>query len=404
MVTVFVNKPVATENQYLFPCIVEGKRLKFNQLSRKFANLITGRESLKRWEYVFGFYSVDFAIQHHPLWDSFYPLFRLIRNKGPVYRSSHTRLIIRFAYPVHEDVAAFFIRRAKKMGYDLKVEADFYSTVWQEETKGHGVAFGGGKDSRLILGILEEYGYNPVAYASGIGLTGGVGTYRTTDISKKCVPGLADRIMAGFMALPEKYYFGSGLGEVHLEEPWHQYYDCASPTVLAETSDLFRSLGFDITVSAPAAILPYNIIQSILYKRYPDLYSHQISVAPQSKDDKNLHISLLKKYHNIDYHQHCSEELFKNLLVKYLKKQKKGGEHGFRNNRKVIDYEMRSIIAQLGAEGKILLSAEIPSSWNDTFIDYIHSYVDPEADPAFLEVYKKYAKKIPANFTGYMLP
>ena len=57
---------------------------------------------------------------------------------------------------------------------------------------------------------------------------------------------LADRVMPSFMALGRHFYYGSGLGEVHRETPWQQYYDMGSPRSLGRLSSLFASLGVEM--------------------------------------------------------------------------------------------------------------------------------------------------------------
>jgi hypothetical protein len=101
--------------------------------------------------------------------------------------------------------------------------------------------------------------------------------------------------MPALMAGGRHFYFGSGLGEVHLQTPWQQYYDWGSPAALAEFSRLLASLGVEMHAHAPAAMLPYNLIQRILFERYPALYAHQRSVARDEPSDKNLHVSLCEE-------------------------------------------------------------------------------------------------------------
>ena len=165
---------------------------------------------------------------------------------------------------------------------------------------------------------------------------------------------------------------------------------------MQEFSNLLSSLGIEMEFMSPASILPPNIIQKILFQRYPELYKYQYSVKPESQSEKNLHISLCEIYHGIDFTQHCSTELFRRLLKKFVNEEMADPENsGYRNYREVFRGEMRCIIYkmrnhQLFNEVKNI----IPESWDGEWIDCVHTYVYPEIDTRILDIFTQYAKKI----------
>jgi hypothetical protein len=343
----------------------------------------------------FGFKAVNFNIQHSDIWDSVYPLMYLTRNGGPIY-GKYDAVTIEFKYAILGPVRDFYLRRAKEFGIEIDLVGPIYETKYDIPTSGHAVAFGGGKDSRLISGILDDIGYEHSLYSS-MNLKG---TNFAVDLDANISQpigdfSLANRVIIALMSRCNKVYFGLGLGECGLNKPWLQYYDF-SPKPLKEFSRLLASLGVDIECIAPLSVLPYNIIQKILVEKYPGLYEGQLSVNPEEKSEKNLHVSLCKAYHGIDFKQHCSEELFRSLLSDFVQKHiENPNDFGFRNYREIFSKEMRCIIYNLREHSLFEGVRElIPSEWGGCWIDYIHSYAYPEIDPKFLAVLTEYAKGI----------
>jgi len=351
----------------------------------------------KRTPYKFGFRAVNFEILHSELWDSIYPLMYLIRNGGPLF-DKFEAANIRFEYPVLESAADFFITRAKNFGINLSVEGPRYTGNFEIETAGNCLTLGGGKDSRLLYGILNELGQDPVVFSSlGIGnqdYTGNISAKRSEPIGSFA---LANRIFPALMSGSETIYFGLGLGECYHHEPWVQYYDF-SPRPLRKFSDFLQSVGLQTECIAPLSVLPYNIIQKILFERYPELYSHQISTGINDRSEKNLHVALCKAYHGIDFKQYCSEKLFRALLRKFIRTQATGSFPGspirqaarkfFRDEMKVMIFKMRDqpLFKDLGYE--------IPAEWNGEWINYIHDYVYPSINKDFLGIISEYAESI----------
>ena len=318
----------------------------------------------------------------------------LIRGGGPIFGSEYSKCYFLFKYPILEEVKKFYIKRAKNYGLDLTVDAETYNRTFDVVTAGNALTFGGGKDSRLVLGLLNETGYQPVIYNANFG----------TDIipdldvkrAKTLQYGITNRMMPAFMSLSKKVFIGSGLGEAHYNNPWHEYYEWASPVVMKEFSTLLSSLGIEMEFISPAAVLPYNIIQKILFQRYPELYKYQYSVKPGDESEKNLHVSLCKIYHGIDFSQHCSDELFRRLLKKFTEDGiAQPEDYAFRGNREIIRKEMRSIIYkmrdhELFSEVKDI----VPQSWDGEWIDCIHTYIYPDIDSKIMEIFTEYSPRI----------
>ncbi|QTN45229.1 hypothetical protein H7683_19920 [Ectopseudomonas mendocina] len=346
----------------------------------------------------FGFHSMNFKIQHHELWDSIYPLMFLIRNGGPIFSQvpDGSRVVISFEYPVLHKVAEFYIARAAMMGYKLEVDAQLYDGVFDLKSSGHVLAFGGGKDSRLLYGLLRELGQEPQVYVAGHGFAPDIPrAYEVKPVNGS----MPDRLMPGLMSAPRFYYHGSGFGEIHQSTPWHQYYDISSPYALLGFSSLLKSLGLYIDFDPAVCVLPYNLIQKILYLRYPELYAYQKSTSPGIMSEKNLHVALLKRYHGICHQAHLSLSAFQKLSEKFINMQQSSGDaaFGFRRHREVINREMRSILAFL-APSDNFLSALVPLSWREEWIDYIHDYAYPWLGGKYLEIFSQYAPVAPAAF------
>ncbi|MDW3213693.1 MAG: hypothetical protein R8G01_06850 [Ilumatobacteraceae bacterium] len=389
MIDIAVSEPVRTPERYEFRCTVSPVR----RWRSRLAGAQPGEPEAH--EIRFGFVATNFAIRHHPVWDSVYPLLYLTRNGGPLFQREHDRARIRFDYPVSKVVADFYVRRAAQFGIDIDVRArsiDLELSTGGDEAV---LAFGGGKDSRLLLGLARELGSEPRLVTAGASPADLPMALVTHSIPRP-EGMLADRIMPSLMHVPRHLYFGGGLGEAHRETPWQQYYDMASPRALAEWSAMFRELGATIHMHAPCSVLPYNITQRILCERYPELASGQASVRPGARSDKNLHVALLKREHGIAHDDHCDEELLETLLVRFVAAQEANpSDFGYRNARETISREMRAIIWRHRDEPAFgAVRGRVPPEWDADWIDYVHDYVSPDLDPAYFEIYRQYAAPI----------
>lgn len=357
-----------------------------------------GRQRIRR----IGVERAEFPLPHHEIWDSVLPLMYLSRNGGPLFGKPVTRARVRAEYPLHAAVAAFFTRRAADFGLDLTIDTPTFERVYDVRTRGDIVLFGGGKDSRLMLGTLRETGRDPrVICARGSTFARdipGVLSFETHDFA------MPNRIVPALMLCPRHVWHGSGLGEVHLNRPWQQYFDISAPPALADTSALLQGLGFDITFHVPQCVLPYNLTQIILARRYPGLYAGQISVTPHATSDKNLHVTLLKLYHGLDPLDHCQPDLLARLLADFIGRAMTPdpAPFGRHRNREVIEREMRAIILRLHQRGLLNLPAGLapPDDWDEPWIDHIHAYCNPGVDPALMAIYRKYAEAWPPDRPG----
>lgn len=344
----------------------------------------------------FGFTAQNFVIRHHPVWDSLYPLLFLTRNGGPLFNRGHDRALIRFDYPVSHAVADFYTRRAASMGIDVEIDADTVDVGFDGTATGPVLAFGGGKDSRLILGLTRELAEEPRLFLAGERGSADLPQTFVSHSVPKTEGTLADRLMPSLMARPRVLYLGGGLGEAHRETPWQQYYDVSSPCALAEWSEMLRALGLPTQLRAPLAILPFNITQRILSERYPELAVGQVSVRPGSRSEKNLHVSLLKYEHGWPFDDHCDASLFRELLEGFVRDQLADPDgFGYRNHRETFNREMRAIIwRHRNEELFATVGADVPDHWDGPWIDYVHDYVAIEADPGLLEIALQYGKRI----------
>lgn len=344
----------------------------------------------------------NFDIPHHELWDSVLPLMFLSRNGGPLFGKPIRRARIRAAYPLHQAVAAFFIGRARSFGLDMRVDSACFDRIYDEPCSGDLVLFGGGKDSRLLLGSLREIGLDPtVISARGSSYASDIPealTYEVLNFAMPC------RIVPGLMLRPHTLYHGSGLGEVHIHQPWQQYFDISAQSALDEMSLLLQSLGFDMVLRAPQSILPYNLVQKILSRRYPALAAGQISVVPHVASEKNLHVALLKRYHAIDMSDHCGDGLFDQMLRAFIETTLTSDpdEFGLNRYREVIHREMRAIAWRLHARGDLNLPANLspPDDWNEPWIDFIHGYCNAGVPDALMAIYRDYAEPWPVDRQG----
>jgi hypothetical protein len=68
-------------------------------------------------------------------------------------------------------------------------------------------------------------------------------------------------------------------------------------------------------------------------------------------------------------------------------------EHGYRNCRRLFDYEMRGIIYAHKDEATFAgVRDDIPASWKQDWFDYVHSYAYPNIDGDVLKIFREYAK------------
>lgn len=339
-----------------------------------------------------GFSSDNFSIPHLEVWDSFLPLMHITRNGGPLYNRGIDHADVEFGFPVPQQVADFFIRRAQSFGLSIEIHADTTPMVFERQTSGVAVFFGGGKDSRLLLGTLNEVGRRPrVVAAWGQRYAADIPYALTVEPHYFAMP---NRLIPGLMLLPSIVYHGSALSEIHIERPWQQYYDISAWQPLRETSKMFASLGLDISIRAPQSIVPTNIVQKMLTERYPTLQRHQVSVNSQVGSTKNLHVSLAKRYHGIDHADHCSEELLGKLLRRFVRDQLSAGDDvfGYRACSEVSMREMRCIILRLHTRGHLPdVGLDIPEAWDASWIDYLHPYVNPTVEGELLALYGNHA-------------
>lgn len=393
MILIEFFPPIKSSSRYEFRCIVSGKKTTFAELTHRVKSTARGYGSLFRSVFRFGFEAVNFEIPHNELWDSIYPLMWLIHMGGPLFRTEYSSAQIHFHYPIHKLIKDFYIKRAENFGFHIEVSGPEFDKSFDLSTYGSTLAFGGGKDSRMLYGALCEIGMDPVIYTAGKGNTPDIPEAR---ISIPISGRMSDRVIAALMACPKTYYCGNALGEAKRETPWQQYYDWTSPRPLKEMSSFLQSIGLDTNLMSPVSVLPQNLIQKILYERYPDLYRHQVSVPPEAPTEKNLHVALLKRYHDIDFSDHCSLPLFKRLLAEFVARQTNDPDNfGYRQHREVINREMRSIIYHFKEDGDFTgVRSLVPDDWRGEWINYIHTYVYPEIDRDLLNIYKQYADDI----------
>ncbi len=398
MPVIEVSRPVKSDTSYAFEYTLSPNPSYPHELSEFEKNRVNVQPLEALAVHRFGFKSVNFRIQHHELWDSIYPLMFLTRMGGPLF-GAHERAEVRFAYPISGAVRDFYVRRAWSFGIALTIEAATTPIAFDCVPEGHFVAFGGGKDSRLLLGVLQETGTNPVPVAAGAIYAKDLPEARITkglSYAESLKLTLVDRIMPALMSLGAHYYFGACLADCIQHMPWQQHYDMAAPEAIADFENLLHSLGLPMRIHAPSAMLPSNVVQHILCKRYPQLYQHQHSVEKEANNDKNLHVALCELHHEISFTHHCSEGLFKDLALRFIQRSLvRPSESGYRSHRKGVDLEMRAIFARhrdhpLFAE----FARRIPLNWDSDWIDYIHREKAINAPPEFHQIFSKYAPTI----------
>jgi hypothetical protein len=338
-----------------------------------------------------GFVARNFSIPHLELWDTFLPLMWLTRNGGPLFGRDSVRATVRADFPLNADVVAFFEQRARDFGIVIDVTSRTIAMTYDVQTSGTSVLFGGGKDSRLLLGTLRELGENPsVVSARGSRYAADIEGALCFDPFDNAMP---NRIVPALMLGAMDIYHGSGLGEIHITKPWHRYYDISAAAPVGQTNELLRRLGVDVTVHVPQCVLPYNIVQLILARRYPDLFKGQISVEPNKRSQKNLHVALLKRYHDLPHQDHCSDQLLTEMAQDFVVRSA-DDVFGYRRNREIIQREMRAILVRLHRRGELVhLNVAPPAEWDAPWIDCIHSYCNPGLDPRLMAIYREYAEE-----------
>ncbi len=206
MLVIDVPAPSRTEDRYEFRCRIRMRRTPVQRLLRR----RPPRQRLRRHSVPgtvrFGFTTTGPAIDHHPIWDSFYPLFYLTRNGGPLFDTGHREATIRFEYPVSATVRDFFVHRAREMGTELSVTAaTTHATFDDRGSDRHVLAFGGGKDSRMLLGALRELGLDPLIVTTGA----------------ENVPDLPEELWEGDEITRQITWAGEQLGKLNLlPAPW----------------------------------------------------------------------------------------------------------------------------------------------------------------------------------------
>jgi hypothetical protein len=401
-----VGVPVRTDDRYEFLCRVGVERSLTARLRQR--RSAPERGTARRVPDVvrFGFRSTNARIEHHPVWDAIYPLMSLTRHGGPLLRTGHRRARIRFAYPIPEPIREFYVRRAQDLGLNVEVVAKSTEARFEGGTDRHVVAFGGGKESRTILGVLREMGADPLIVTTG---ARHVPDLPDALVSDAVDGALADRVMPALMRAGRHLYIGGTMGGSHRVTPWHRYYDMSSPAPLRELSRMLAQVGVATELHAPLALLPPNVGQWILHDRYPELFRWQQSVRDGHETDKNLHIALCRYHRGIPIGPECPPELFARLLERFVGRETRRPRYfGFRRAREVISREMRAMVHRHRDEPPFATVRDrIPDDWAGDWIDYLHTYVDPDPLPGFLSVFLQYAPPIaqaPAGARLWRIP
>ena len=253
-----VYPPVRTAERYEFRCDIRGVPLTLTTAARHVRGVARGVGSPFHDRIHFGFRAVNFRIAHHEVWDSVFPLLFLTRNGGPLFNRGHNSATIRVHYPILEAVRAFYVRRAAHMGIDVTIEADTFERTYDVACTGRMQTFGGGKESRLLFGLLRELGRTPRVTTGGA--VHAPADLQTVEVSEPLWGALAERVMPALMSGAAVVYFGGSLAEAFHHRPWHQYYDMASPEGQREFTDLLRSLGIAVALDGPLVVLPPNLL------------------------------------------------------------------------------------------------------------------------------------------------
>lgn len=392
VVRIDVHPPIKTADRYEFRCDVSGKAFSSADAVHRLKSVLLGFGSPWRTRLRFGFRTPGGRLPHAEVWDSVFPLLFLTRKRGPLFKTRYDTAVIRFHYPILERVREFLVRRAANCGLSISVEADTFERTYDIRGAGHVQAFGGGKESRLIYGLLRDTGRTPRLSTGGV--RNRPRDLSPVEISEPLAGVLGECLMPGLMSGAAHFYFGGSMAAAHLHRPWHQYYDFASPQGVRELSDLLQSLGIGLTLHSPLVVLPYNLTQKILMTRYPELAAHQVSVSHERATEKNLCVSLLKLYHGAPIAPQCSDQLFRRLADEFVTARlARPHDFGFNAYRMVAHREMMAIMARR-ADHPVLdtVRPRIPSEWDESWIDFIHTYMDPDPDPALLEIFREYAQ------------
>lgn len=383
-----VHPPIRTTDRYEFHCEIRGVPLTLTTAARRVRAAARGVGSPFRDQLRFGFRAVNFRIAHHEVWDSVFPLMFLSRNGGPLFNRRHRTAVIRVHYPVLEPVRAFYVQRAASMGLDVTIEADTFDRTCDVAGSGRMQTFGGGKESRLLFGLLRELGRTPRVTTGGA--SHAPADLQSVEVSEPLWGALAERVMPALMSGAAEVYFGGSLGEAFHHRPWHQYYDMASPEGQREFNNLLHSLGVGVALEGPLVVLPANLVQAVLSARYPALAAHQASVPVEQRSEKNLHVALIKLHHGLPFEQHCSPALFASMARRFVdEKLARPDDFGFHNFREVFHREMMAILARQRSHPLLRgLGDRVPPDWDASWIDGIHTYVHPHVDAAMLEIFR----------------
>src|SRR5574338_513167 len=247
----------------------------------------------------------------------------------------------------------------------------------------------------MLLGALRELGRAPRVVSAG---AENVPDLPDALVTRSLSGTLTERVIPALMACGRHFYVGSTLADAHRESPWPQALDWCAPDALAELSALFAAHDVDTQVHAPASVLPSNLVQRILYERYPALYRHQRSVPAGERSEKNLHVALCKLRHGIPFDDHCGDPLLADLVAGFVEQQTARPDHfDFRRCRLVVRREMRAILfAQRDDPRLARVRSKLPGAWHGPWIDYVHPYAAPDLDEGFLRIYREYADAVDA--------
>jgi hypothetical protein len=149
-----VATPLRADDRYAFECRIRRHR----PWHRRILRPRSGGRSLPRGVpdvLRFGFRTHGWRLEHHPVWDAIYPLMYLTRNGGPLFGSSHRQARIRLGYPIPPQVRDHFAQRALDLGLEVTIDAKPSGATFDGATRGAVIAFGGGKESRVLLGMLR---------------------------------------------------------------------------------------------------------------------------------------------------------------------------------------------------------------------------------------------------------
>lgn len=328
--------------------------------------------------FVFGFESLNYAIEHHWVWDSFYPVVMLVCECTPFTADHGESITVEFDYPVHEYLPSFLHRLAHNRGMDVTVRAETFSRSADIQGKGSVIAFSGGKESRLLLGLVQEFGEQPTLANDDIDHVTGIECMKSRGCPKTGWL-LPNRLMPGLMLQPAKWYYGGSLEYAQQHTPWHEYYDFGSLNGLVLYENYLWSMGVDMQLLTPLAPLTTPMIQRILVERYPLLRQDQQSVPVGSLTEKNLHIALCEMYAGVSFQEHCSDELFRLMLAGYVTRRlARPADMGRRDSRRLFRRVCDALIFRFKLRREFVdVYPFIPESWDHDWIDRVHYDVYP---------------------------